>query len=346
MATLLYLVHGRAPRQQQQLSYSILSALKQGLEGVEILLMCDEANRRPDLPVRHQILSVDQIAQWTDAGRAPARAQLHALQLALSERTTPVCWVATDTAFTAPPRQMTERIAAQVPLFYDRDGWLAGRPEWAPIIDACKGTALEDQIQTGTEVLDTGILGLTEAESDIINQSLKPHEALNTNPKVSNIEQIRLGALLTQTAREVRFGNDTVSRYSTYMRHVYHGRFDAMFPPGAPVNTALAERLPVIKEPPKPLHLRLKAKAYALRHGLGRGTEFGYLAYLCAFAAPTPEGRNVWANIALDMIERSPRAPDKLAKDLPGLAPDALTLAELSPETEDRWRTFWMNITR
>ncbi|MBW3243994.1 hypothetical protein KUV57_15100 [Epibacterium sp. DP7N7-1] len=346
MATLLYLVFGRALRQQQQLSYSILSALKQGLEGVEILLMCDEVNRRPDLPVRHHTLSADQIAQWTDAGRRPARAQLHAFKLALSESTAPVCWVATDTAFKAPPRVMTERIAAQVPLFYDRDGWLAGRPDWAPIIDACKGTSLEAHIHSNTEVLNTGVLGLTSAEVDFINQSLEPNKAPTNDLKIDNIEQIHLGALLSKNAQELRFANDTVSQYSNYMRHVYHGRFDVMFPHGRAVNLELVQKLPTTNEPPKPLSLRLKAKAYSMRHGLGRGTEFGYLAYLCAFAAPTPEGRNVWANIALDMIERSARAPDKLAKDLPKLAPNALALAELSPETEDRWRKFWMNRTR
>ncbi|GAB5433659.1 MAG: hypothetical protein EpisKO_30290 [Epibacterium sp.] len=343
MATLLYLVHGPAVQQQQQLSYSVLSALKHGVDGVDLVLICDAANRRPDLPLRHVVISPEQIAQWTDGGRRPARAQLHALDLALRETGGPVCWASTDSAFTAAPARLLERITPETPLFFDRDGWLTSRPEWSPIIDACKDSALSEQIQPSTEVFDTGILGLSPSDLDFINRSLNPSEWAQNPYLVDNFEQIHLCALLAQNAQKLRFSHDLVQRYQGYMQHVYQGRLEAMFPPGGAVNTALAAQLPAITEPPKPLHLRLKAKAYALRRGLGHGTEFGYLAYLCAFAAPTPEGRSVWANIALDMMERSARAPQKLVKDLSNLAPEALPDAELSPQTEERWRRYWMN---
>ncbi len=112
-------------------------------------------------------------------------------------------------------------------------------------------------------------------------------------------------------------------------------------PPGAAVNTALAQRLPRMSEPPKPLPLKLKARIYALRHRMGRATAFGYLAYLCAFAAPTPEGRDVWANIALDMMIKSSLPAGQIARHLPRLAPGALDEAGLKSATLDRWRHFW-----
>lgn len=341
MATLCYVLTGRDPRQHQELSYSILSALKQGLEGVEILLVCDAENRRADLPVGHLDISTDQMERWTEAGRYPAHTRLHALQMVLEKTDGPVCLVETDTAFKAAPRELFNRITPKTPLLHDRAGWLSSRPEWGPLIDACRDTPEETLVQAGAEVFDTATIGLLPAHADCIKKIISLSKSLPNTATAHEKEQFLLGAALLSHTGNLSFSDDIVTHYAGYMRHVYHGRFDVMFPAGAAVNTALAHQLPTVAEPPKPLLLQLKAKYYALRHGLGRGTQFGYLAYLCAFAAPTAEGRNVWANIALDMMERSERPAAKLQRDLPKLAPDALIQAELAPATEVRWRDFW-----
>ena len=114
-----------------------------------------------------------------------------------------------------------------------------------------------------------------------------------------------------------------------------------MFPAGQPVNCALASRLPEVNMPPSPFGLRLRAKLGAMRRGFGLGTTAGYHAYLCAFAAPTDEGRDVWANIALDHLETSLTPRDRLARALPRLAQDALDAAKLRPDTTARWLAFW-----
>jgi len=343
MATLCYVVTGRAPRRQQELSYSLLSALKHGLDGVEILLICDPGNRRTDLPLRHIELSPEQLDAWSEGGHTPGRIQLHALQAVLAQGDEPVCLIHTDTAFKASPRQLFDRITPQTPLLQDRAGWLAAHPEWSPLIEACRDTALSELVHPGAELYDTGLIGLHPTHATCLEHAIERANCLNFFGKASHIEQFCLGAALQAEAAEIRLSDDLVTHYSGYMRHVYHGRFDVMFPQEAPVNAAMADRLPEITEPPTPLHLRLKAKAYALRHGMGRATQFGYLAYLCAFAAPTPEGRNVWARIALDMMEQSDRPAAKLQHDLRQLTPDALPQAKLAPETEACWREFWIN---
>ncbi|NIZ13632.1 hypothetical protein [Phaeobacter sp. HF9A] len=343
MATLAYLVTGDAPRAQQELSYSVLSALKSGLEGVEILLLCDAANRRPDLPVTPVDVPPRQLSDWTLTGRAPALARLHALAHLLDQTGAPVCVMATDTAFTSSPRALIERCGPGQILLQDRDGWVSTRPDWATWVDACQDSqfAITDQ---GAEVFDTGVIGASPAQIDIINHAINLAYKVDNSDPLDDIEQFCLSAALQANRDNIRFAADLVTRYRGYMRHVYHGRFDVMFPPGAPVNTALAQRLPAITEPPAPTLLRLKAKAYALRHGLGRGTAFGYLAYLCAFAAPTNEGRDVWANIALDMLQHSSRAPEKLQQDFKKLAPAALPEAALKPATQARWQQYWQDV--
>ncbi|TNJ44803.1 hypothetical protein [Phaeobacter sp. B1627] len=340
MATLVYLVHGDAPRAQQQLSYSILSALRHGLEGIEILLICDAPNQRPDLPVRHHILSAETTAAWADQNNTPLK-RLRAAQLGLEVTGGNICLMATDTAFKAPPRQLFDLITAGGILVQDHDGWLAGRSDWDQVIDACRGTQLEPQVHAGAAMFDIGVLGLTPQDVNLLFHVEELAKSAEIKDQPSEIEQFAFSAAIELEARDVVYARDHVIHYDGYMRHVYHGRFDAMFPPGAPVNTALAHRLPAITEPPKPLPLKLRAKVFALRHRMGRATEFGYLAYLCAFAAPTAEGRDVWANIALDMMMRSSRSAAQIAQHLPRLAPGAIDDAGLRPATLARWRHFW-----
>lgn len=329
MNRLIYVLHGDCPRAQQELSFSVLSALKQGVEGVQMELWSDAQNQRPDLPLTPHPLP----AAGADLRRLLAEA--------LGEARGPICLIATDTVFLAPPAELFARMASGAPLVLRRDGWLAGRTEWAAALDAAAGTEAEAQIHPGVELLNLGIIGLRDANITCISSTKSPFNLLDFGLNFTQIEQYELSAALHLATPKIATAADLIRRYDDHMRHVYHGRFAAMFPPGAPVNTALADKLPEITEPPKPLRLKLIAKAYALRHGMGRRSESAYLAYLCAFAAPRPEGRTVWANIALDQVETSARPRKDWENDLPRLAPAALDGADLSPETTARWRRYW-----
>lgn len=117
MARLIYLLQEPSPAAQRELSYSLLSALKQGLDGVEVELWSDADNRRPDLPATPHPLP------------QKGRGLRAALQEALAEARGPVCVIATDTVFAAAPARLFEQIAPGRALVLARDGWLAGRPE-------------------------------------------------------------------------------------------------------------------------------------------------------------------------------------------------------------------------
>lgn len=332
MNRLIYMLHGDAPRAQQELSYSVLSALKQGIDGVQMELWADSANQRPDLPLLPHALPA--------AGPSLAAA----LSEALAEEIGPVSVIATDTYFRAPPADLFTRIAPGRPLVLSRDGWLAGRGDWAAALDAARGTEAETHLNPGVELFNLGVLGVDPADTHITSSTFNACGLIDFGLNFTQIEQFSLSSAIGAAGPQIALAEDIVTRYDGHMRHVFHGRFDAMFPPGAPINTALADRLPAITEPPKPFGLKLKAKAHALQRGMGRGSEFAYLAYLCAFAAPRAEGRNVWANIALDKVESASRSRKDWRKDLPRLAPDALDAAELSPETAARWRAYWAGV--
>ncbi len=343
MQRLLYLVHGDSPRAQQELSYSVLSALKQGLGDCEILLACDEANQRGDLPVTHRLLPPSRVASWQAQGIC---GQLHVLHDVLAERRGPVCLIQTDTVFCAPPARLFERIAEQGALVLDRDGWLAGRRSWDAALSETQSKGQKGLLAPGTEMLNPGVIGLSTTLEACLTSAISTLETLPESSPIAEREQFCFSAALSMSGIDPTFASAEVRRYQGPLRHVYHGRFDSMFPPGAPVNTALAPRLPEITEPPKPFLLRLRARAKRLATGSGLAFESGYLAYLCAFAAPTATGRNVWANMALDWMQRSHRDQVRLQRDLPRLAPARLASADLSPETRARWQVFWQGAAR
>ncbi|KUP90641.1 hypothetical protein [Tritonibacter horizontis] len=351
MPTLVYVVRGDAPRAQQELSYSVLSALKHGLGDVEILLICDTANQRPDLPVNHHILPPDVLADWTGraapsatAGPPPDAVGLaDAAGLALDLTQGPICLMATATAFRAPPQRLFDQFRPGVVLVQDQDGWLAGRPDCATVIAATRESSDEAAVHPGAALYDLGVLGIYPQDASCLKSSNLLGSRLIFLPEISNIEQLSLSLALGDPDREVRFARDLLEHYNGPMRHVYHGRFDVMFPARAPVNLQMAGQLPTITEPPKPLFLRWKAKLVAIWRRMGPGTQAGYLAYLCAFAAPTAEGRDVWANIALDHLHRSQRPRMKLRQEFSKLAPGAFETAGVKPATAARWLRFWMS---
>lgn len=332
MAWLVFTVFGSDPataRPQGELSFAVLSALKQGLERpengpVQILLLCDAANTRADLPVAHLI-------QDTDPGL------FGRLQLVADHLRAPFVMIDTASVFKAPPAQLFAQLSDR-PLVHSKAGLLSSQPGYAAFA-AQSETAPKPEAQA----YDLGVLGLDPAR--ILLPFLNFIDAIydDNGQKNIQIEQLTLSQHIAALGTP-DLAEETVTLYAGRqhpIRHVYHGMQRSMFPAGQPVNCALAPRLPDVKMPPSPFTRRLRAKLAGLRRGFGLGTTAGYHAYLCALAAPTEDGRDVWANIALDHLEASLTPRDRLARALPRFAPSALATANLRPETAARWQMFW-----
>lgn len=332
MAWLVFTIFGSdadAARKQGELSFAVLSALKQGLEGgtetpLRLLLLCDARNRRPDLPLDHLIHSQDP-------------GLFARLDLVARHCDAPFVMVDTASDFKAPPALLFRHLST-APLVQARMGLLSSQPDFAAFCDRLDRPPAPD-----APAFDLCVFGL-DPRSKIITKSIKIGSQRESDPsKISNLEHLQL------TQEISTFGTPTVAEDTvrTYLgpahpiRHVYHGLQRSMFPAGQPVNCNLAARLPTVAMPPVPFALRLRAKLGGLIRGFGMGTEAGYRAYLCACAAPTAQGRDVWANIALDHLEGSRTAGDKLQRALPRLAPAALAGADLHPDTKARWQAFW-----
>jgi hypothetical protein len=332
MAWLVFTLFGgdtAAARKQGELSFAVLSALKQGLERphgdpVQILLLCDAANRRADLPVAPLI-------QDADPGL------LGRLQLVADHLGAPFVMMDTASVFKAPPAPLFAQLSDR-PLVHSKAGLLSSKPGYAAFASQSE-TAPKPEAQA----YDLGVLGFDPAKAPFPFPNDKYAGNDLDHAECVQIEQLALSQRIAALGPP-NVAEETVALYAGRqhpIRHVYHGMQRSMFPAGQPVNCALAPRLPDVKMPPSPFTRRLRAKVGAMRRGFGLGTTAGYHAYLCALAAPTEDGRDVWANIALDHLETSLTPRERLARALPRFAPTALATANLPPETVDRWQAFW-----
>lgn len=328
MTTLVYSVFGAAEQAQRALSFSVLSALKQGLGDCRILLLCDAANRREDLPVEHLV-------------RPELPGVFDRLDLLSAQLGAPFCLVDPESDFTAPPARLFARLADTPDgvMVHSRAGWLSARPHleaWAAEMDPAPDGS--------TELFDLRILALDPQKCSFQNRTILDKFYGSILNKNDSFQQFLVNMQIS-TQSSPGFAADLVTLYSDRpLRHVYHGMQRAMFPAGLPVDCARAQALPAVKAPPQPLTLQWKAKLTALRRGYGVATTEAYLAYLCAIAAPTPQGRDVWANMALDHLATSQQSPADLQRALPRLAPSALGEADLRDETRARWQAFWSSL--
>lgn len=330
MSIFVYRQYGNDPLSQAELSYSVLSALKHGAESLRLVLLCDEASRRPDLPMETIVTDTRPMALQALKQVAAAQAE--------KPQSDPICLIANDTAFRAPVSEVAHQITPGTPLVLARDGWLSTNARLAQTADDY-GLDLPD----GLELLDCSVFGLHPV--DIRSSDLHPiDDPLPDDPyNFTQIEQLLISLWIRNTlstGADLRLAQEQVTCFSGPIRHVYRPKIRAMFPPGQAVNTALAAKLPLIKAPPQPLALRLRAWGYGLRRGMGPGTKRAYLAQLCALSAPTPEGRDIWSNIALDHLENASKSTsEQLQRDFAVfLSPADLNLTE---ETVRRWRAFW-----
>ena len=153
MAWLVFTVFGTgaaATRQQGELSFAVLSALKQGLEvegtaPVQILLLCDAANQRSDLPVDHLIHD-------TDPGLYGR------LRMVADHLAAPFVMVATASVFKSPPARLFDGLTDR-PLVQSETGLLSSQAGYETFVDhsvAHSGT----RPAADAPAYDLGVLGL------------------------------------------------------------------------------------------------------------------------------------------------------------------------------------------
>jgi hypothetical protein len=337
---LLYLVYGSNPVYQEELSYSVLSALRESRAPLRILLYCDAANQRPDLPVTSHVFDATDRQAWTFGGSYNHALKIFVLRHALERSGDRICFVDTDTAFRRDPALIFDRVSGRSAVMHADEGRLRDLHSWDALLPKAAAAGFGDTVHPQARMFNSGLIGVTPEMGPLLEEAAGLARDLYRLEPVFNIEQFVLGAVLGRE-REIRLAEDVVDHYWGYRRHIYHG----LIPPALEVlkgcyTAESAPLLQAISDPAKPLSARLRARLHGILHGTDANYRFAYLACLAGGSRVAPEIRAVWADIALDMLQRS-ALPPRWPRDFCRFSPERLAASGLDATRQDRWRAFW-----
>lgn len=345
--TLLYFVYGNAPEYQLELGYSVLSAVRlMSDRRPRIVLMTDEAGRRPDLPVEHHIFSAEEFERWTESGRYNHGAKVHAYLAALRHYGGKVAMIDTDTYFHADPMQLFDRVSATASLMHDDEATLAqqGR-QWDDVVAAgAQGPIGGYPITRASRMFNSGVVACHEAMLEPLQAVPDLIKAIMAVGSPFNAEQFAFAQILLR-AGDLHGCKDLLRHYWGFERHFLHCQIAALMPErtAAAFDAALRDPGAVVTGSPKfSLPIRIAGKVKGAQRRAGDLYAFAYMAYLGAFAETRPDYANAWASTVLEIIHVGGFPRELIARDFKRLAKDRLNEASwIADRTRDKWRTYW-----
>lgn len=344
MKSIAYFLYGGKPEYQLELTYSVLSAahfLTKTPADIRLVVITDEENRRPDLPVEHLIFDAAQLADWTPNGYRH-QAKVHALRMALDHFQDAVALVDTDTFFLKHPGTLFDRVDGGNAVMHARDGFLREHPSWRPILERVPEDIAGCAISGDTEMFNSGVIGLDFSQRALLEDVLVLIDELYAISPLFNIEQLAVSAVLEKHV-VVNLCPDTVSHYWGYQRHFIRAQIAALFPAfSRELFESYVTELPAVGMPRKARRDQIRARLKDLQRRLGSDYRFAFLAYLSAFSARDTSIADAWANVALDMLEVTQIRSPHVATDFRQFTVPRLNAhGWLSADTRRRWIAYW-----
>lgn len=356
MFNLAYLAYGASPNHQLELTYSVLSVLRflqQDPPDIRILLICDEANRRPDLPVDELIIPDLQLREWQMDGQYAHAAKPNALAHVLRRFGLPTVLIDTDTILNHHPDQLFARLAPSKALLHTCEGPLsaltAQAAAWKQLIEGSGGRIADYPVSWSTKMYNSGVIGLCPQDVAVLEDSLRLIEAIRAEVEVFTAEQLAV-SIASSSRLEIATCEDLVTHYWEGPRAYFRYQMARAFP-GVADGGGLAtipEKLPELRTlPPYRADIALRARLLRTR----RGGDAAYAhAWLCAQSALRHSNdsalANAWAENALNMLLYAVHRPHpQITQDFAAFGPTAQTkLAWLNPALSRRWQDFWATV--
>lgn len=353
MKIIFYTVYGTRRSYHLELTYSVLSAarfLKEEPDDLRLVLITDSDNQRPDLPVEHMIISLEDQRKWQLDGTYNHAIQVYALHHALRHFDAPTVLMDTDTIFKAHPKLLFDRIRPGIALTNAKEGRLCDSPEWPEwrdLIEQSAGQLAGWPVTPESVMHNGGILGLHPRDAHLLDEvklvmgEIRDHSSVFTAVQLA--ASIVLGSKLELSTCE-----DLVEHYWDGPRAYYHYQINRMFPEvlkGQSIQALKSQLLPLERSLPGSLTARVAARLKRVQRKAGAEYGYAYMAYLSALSSrqKDPELANVWAGTALDMLvwgsrERFPQTP----ADFAFFAPDRLEAQTwMQSGLRKRWQDYW-----
>ncbi|MBN8631481.1 MAG: hypothetical protein J0L76_11565 [Rhodobacterales bacterium] len=349
----MYQSYGSDRRYHLELTYSVLSAhqyLRKDPADIRIVLVADEANLRPDLPVENMVVSAETIHGWQMNGTYNHAMQINGLRHIVRHYAAPAVLIDSDTVLREHPARMFDRVAPGHTLMHISEaplGTLAAWPEIAQLATTLGGSAAGVPITPDAVMYNAGVMGVHPQDVTLLDRAMAATEAMRQQSDLFFCNQIAVSRVFTDHSK-LSTCEDVVYHYWGGPRHYYHSQIARIYPAvmnGGGIASADAP-LPPLRELPRPdLRHRLLGRLKRIQRSAPMVYAHAYVCASSALAVQTtnPDMANAWAAMAVDsLVYGLPDGPRAHASDFAGFAPDRLpSHSWLEASVKRRWMQYW-----
>lgn len=362
MKVLAYLLYGNQNEYQLELFFSIFSALRQlramgEQDDVLISVISDRSDFDPQLPIDHLQFSAAEFADWTRSphGTYNHRVKIQALIKAIDHYQAPVALVDTDTYFTDTPTKLFDRVSPQKTVMHQLEfAHIADHSLWQPMLEKISdGIEISGvKVSPQSSMFNSGVIGVEPSHRELLKRSLAVVDELYGRSPIFNVEQFAVGITLNQ-ATQLSTSEDLITHYYGASRRFIHLQISRLFPDFTATtleNVLKSSEFPALGYPPKALSDQIITRIWAAIKRWHPDYRFAYLCYRSSFfyAAQDPEYANIWAAIALQMIQSFRRqnpsnfSLEQVQQDFLRFQTDKIaSLDWLSSSTRNNWMQLW-----
>lgn len=360
MNTIAYLIYGARrdyeleltlKAYQLELTYSVLSAVHWGgvdRSSLRIVLITDEANQRPDLPVENVLFSAEEFANWTQNGLYKHEAKIHALSKVINLFKGKVALVDTDTYFHTNPLQLFEQIGPGRSVMHAYEGMLGDQQYLSPLFEKLRDVSISYPVSYQTRCFNSGVVGVDYHDRQLIEEVPPLLKELYSYYPLDSIEQLSFSIVLDQRT-VLTDCVKLIRHYYGYERGFINAAIADQFPEfSAEIFQRHQMSLPAVAGFPKKRRLdQLKARWKTMIRCEGANYRFAYLAYLSALssASSSPRNADIWSRIAVDMLRQHRLFSEYVQRDFLALRQPE-DCPWLSEATRKVWTFFWQEVAK
>lgn len=353
MRILQYLSYGSNRLYHLELTYSVLSAhqyLLRHPSDIRIVLVADEQNVRPDLPVENIVVPAETLHRWQLNGTYNHAMQGNSLRHVVRLYGVPTILIDSDTVLRDHPRRLFERVAPGATLLNAREGKVRDLREW-PEIDriatALGGNAAGLPITPDTVMYNSGVMGVHPQDVELIDHVMQATEAMRAHSSLFTCNQIS-ASMVFESQSTLSTCEDLVLHYWGGPRQYYRYQIDRMFPDvlkGGGVASPDVT-LPPLKNLPKPdLRHRLLGRLARMQRNAPSAYAHAHACASSALAVQSvdPDMADVWAVTAANVLAYGlPNGPRANPRDFAAFTPTRINAQTwLGADTRKCWMQYW-----
>lgn len=350
MKVLAYFLYGDDREYQQELEFSLLSALrflKQRDEGISIRLICESETVCSHLPIERLIFSEPELLDWTYNKTFGLRAKIGALLKAVDHYQCPTVLIDTDTYFTEHPVKLFERVSETRSLLHTYEYPIvdSSLPGWKRILDKI-GAGIEIDgvpIHPQSPMYNSGVVGVHPAHRSRLETAFAIVDHLHAIAPVFTLEQYGFSASLAHHT-DIATCEDVIQHYWGAEKDFIRVQIVKSLEQGTA--DALLTQLPKLERIYPPIRKRDRILTglsfFKHRDNHYRRAQLAYRSAL--FYAKKDIGyANAWANNALQALRIS--TPPFEHADFQQFRQNTIhSLPWISPSVKRGWIKFWQQM--